>query len=533
MENRRPDLKLNRLLLLLCGGVYLLWWFAVKVFLPHSFNPLNSRLVVVLFCFLLWALSYRISAVKRNLSTCVNVAICTITLHFFYLFYGNQGDANWVMGSFITLLASTYLFFALPQLIFYSVFVLALCIWLEMNLPSLQYSVFFPGVATILLQANVSLYIRKRILDRLRDSNEKFEHLFHATPKGVLLHENGRVLEVNEALNWIFGYSGTELIGIDINSLIHPDFRQITMERMRAADTEPLEVTILRKDGTPREVEALAKNLQLRGKLIRFVTIQDLSERKRMEEERVAMRAMEERMRALDEFITLASHELKTPVTSMRLWMQLLERECEQGDASSVSRISKIAALVNGQILRLISLIETMLNVSQISTGRLAYAPFKTVDLVEIVRHSAEALQPESERVQSPLRISAPSSLKVTGDASRLMQIVDNLFTNAIKYGNQKPVDISLKQESGEAVLRVSDQGIGIEPENLERIFLRFERAASADQASGLGLGLYLAKQLAEAHGGRIVATSSPGKGSVFALYLPTNAPQSPEARSH
>jgi signal transduction histidine kinase len=242
--------------------------------------------------------------------------------------------------------------------------------------------------------------------------------------------------------------------------------------------------------------------------------------RKRAELERLAARALEARMAVLDDFITLASHELKTPVTSMKLWMQLLDREATEKGATSPQRVREITVLMNKQITRLATLISTMLNTSQISSGRLTLNRVHC-DLAEIVREEAEVLGPEGERSGSSIQLNVPAALMLTADPDRLRQVVNNLLLNAIKYGNRTPVSISLEQQGGEAVLTVSDQGIGIRAEDRERVFERFARAADKEKIAGLGLGLYLVKRIVDAHGGSVAVESELGKGARFIVRLP------------
>ena len=507
----------------MASGLYLIWWWFVHVLMPEAINPVGERLLVAGFPFAFWALSFVFEKVRRHLFFWVRATLWLITAHYFYMVYINGGtDPNWVPGSFIVVLAVTYVAHAPKQLLSYSAYVTAIGIALYASLPALRASIFLPGLFTILLQANVMQHLRNRMLARVRESNDKFETLFHASSEGVLLHENGRVQEANEALVKMLGYQGVPLRGRNVLQFIYPADREVAGERLRNGEIGAVELRGLHRDGYPVFLEVRAKRVMIRGALSRLVTVRDLTLSKRAEEERLVNLAMAAKVRALDDFIALASHELRTPVTSIKLWMQMLERESRRAGGANARRVQEVTSLVGRQIRRLTALIETMLDTSQISAGRLAISK-APVNLSEVLRASAEGLYPESERARTPIRYEAAEPAYVVGDSSRISQMVDNLLSNGIKYGNHQPVDVSLREESGDVVLRVKDHGIGIRPENLARIFDRFERADPVDSVSGLGLGLYLVRQLAEAHGGSIDVESELGEGSVFTLRLPAS----------
>lgn len=403
--DNRNEIRHFRILLCVAGGVYLLWWFGVELFLPNSFNPWGSRLAVVSFFFGTFAASFASARARRLLPTLYHAGLWALTAHYHYLFLGNNGDNNWVIGDYITLLAITYAFTSPSALFAYSFFVAAMSAALLIALPSLQTSNFFPGALTILLQANIGLRTRFRVL-------------------------------------------------------------------------------------------------------------------KRVEGERARATAMQEKMRAMDEFISLASHELKTPLTSMKLWNQLLRREIEKKETSDGRRVIEIVGLMEHQINRLTGLVETMLTASQ-AAGVELRLDRQPVEVVTLLKSCVARLRPQSERLGASLTIESADNHFVLGDSERLVQAFDNILANALKYGNRKPVRISIRREGHEVVTRITDQGPGISPEHLERIFDRFERVDGSRQMSGLGLGLYLVRAIVVAHGGTVTAESMPGEGATFTVRLP------------
>jgi PAS domain S-box-containing protein len=251
----------------------------------------------------------------------------------------------------------------------------------------------------------------------------------------------------------------------------------------------------------------------------------DITEARLAEEERSRLfRESQEAVRARDEFLTVAAHELRTPLTSLRLQLQLLRRQAESGDAAGVQLCSRCEAMER-QVGRLSSLISMLLDVSRLATGRLSLEP-REVDLAQLAGQLAEAFVGEFQRVGATLRVRiAEAPLVGRWDALRLEQVVVNLLSNAVRYGCGKPVELTLWREGDTAVLSVKDQGIGISRADLARIFGKFERAVSERHYGGLGLGLYITRQIVDAMSGSIQVDSHPGEGSTFTVRLPLNLP--------
>jgi signal transduction histidine kinase len=233
-------------------------------------------------------------------------------------------------------------------------------------------------------------------------------------------------------------------------------------------------------------------------------------------------RESQEGILARDEFLSIASHELKTPITSLQLQTQSLLRSAKKGGLNSVSQeriISKLD-LINQQTDRLTRLANDLLDVARIRAGRIEMR-LEAVDLSQIVRDVALRFEDQMETVGCSLKLSAPPGIVVNADRTRLEQVVTNLLSNAIKYGAGKPIEVAVEADDDHARLMVRDHGIGIAPEHLERIFVRFERAVSSRNYGGLGLGLYIARQIVESLSGSIHVTSELGVSSTFTVVLP------------
>jgi signal transduction histidine kinase len=233
----------------------------------------------------------------------------------------------------------------------------------------------------------------------------------------------------------------------------------------------------------------------------------------------------ERAVRVRDEFLTVASHELKTPLTSLNLQLHaLMKRAGERTrpeDGDLVPRLEK----AQRQLQKLAKMMDELLDVSRLTEGQLRLE-LTEVDLVPLARDVLERFQEEASRTGARLELRGEPRVVGRWDRARLEQVVTNLVSNALKYGAGAPVDIDVCSSGALALLDVTDHGIGIAPEDLERIFQKFERAAPVRKYSGFGLGLYIVRQWVEALGGAVDVTSSPGQGTTFHIILPLAGPE-------
>ncbi|HEX8825360.1 MAG TPA: ATP-binding protein [Archangium sp.] len=222
-----------------------------------------------------------------------------------------------------------------------------------------------------------------------------------------------------------------------------------------------------------------------------------------------------------DEFLSVASHELKTPLTPLHLKLTTLTRELQQraGEAGS-ERLLRHVEVAQRQIRKMATLINALLDVSRLSQGKLKLEP-TDMDLAELVGEVATWFAPEAARAGSELRVEGETRAPGRWDRLRLEQVVTNLLSNAIRYGAGRPILARVEVVEDRVRLVVRDEGIGIPPEAQERIFGKFERAVSDRHYGGLGLGLYIARSIVEALGGGIRVESCLGKGSTFIIDLP------------
>ncbi len=244
-------------------------------------------------------------------------------------------------------------------------------------------------------------------------------------------------------------------------------------------------------------------------------------ERRRLEAEKTARALAEEAVRIRDEFLSIASHELKTPLTSLQLQIESLQRIVQrESDARAGDKVQRKLTAVAGQVERLTALVANLLDVSRLGAGKLELV-LAEVALGDVVREVAARLADQAERAGATLTLAIDERVRGVWDPMRLDQVVTNLVSNALKYGAGKPVELGVSWRGGLARLEVRDHGIGIAPVDAERIFARFERAVSAQHYGGLGLGLYITRQLVHAHGGTVVVESTLGEGACFVVELP------------
>lgn len=226
---------------------------------------------------------------------------------------------------------------------------------------------------------------------------------------------------------------------------------------------------------------------------------------------------LEQAVQARDTFVSVASHELRNPLTPLQLTLEWLKKTLKGKslDEVTVGRLD----LALRQVQRLITLLEDMLDVTRVATRGLSLHP-EPLDLGVTVREVSARFQEEAERVGCELIVRTVDA-RLQADPMRIEQVVTNLLSNALKFGEKRPIDVMVEVDGASAVFSVRDRGIGIAPEDLERIFARYERAVSADNYGGLGIGLYVTKQIVEAHGGHVHVESTLGQGSRFVVELP------------
>jgi signal transduction histidine kinase len=259
----------------------------------------------------------------------------------------------------------------------------------------------------------------------------------------------------------------------------------------------------------------------VRSKVNVFVELfrqrQELQEAKVQLQRAVSMR---------DDFMSMIAHELRNPLNSVYLQAQLRRRMLAAPTPPDSQTMQKMVERDERQIRSMVRLLDDMLDVSRARTGNLAIVP-APFDLAASATAVVDAIQEQAKASGITLTLAAPDTLPVVGDEFRIEQVITNLLTNALRYGQGKPVAVTagIREQEREAFVSVRDQGMGVAPADQERIFEQFERTDGAAQVAGLGLGLYIARQIAQAHQGRLEVRSAPGEGAEFILSLPLPEP--------
>ncbi|NOK12761.1 sensor histidine kinase [Corallococcus exercitus] len=371
---------------------------------------------------------------------------------------------------------------------------------------------------------------RKQTQERLRQSEERFRLLVeHVQDYAIyMLDAEGRVSTWNAGAERFKQYKAEEIIGQHFSRFFPPEdvARGKPWHALQVAASEGRfeeEAWRVRKDGSLFWASVVITALRdAQGQLVGYAKVtRDITQRKQHQERR-ELEMLRDAVRARDEFLSVASHELKTPLTPLQLKLTALLRTVENHPSATlpVERIARDLEVARRQVRKLSDLIEDLLDVSRISMGqlRLDRAP---MELVSLAKEVVARYAPQSLQVGCAVTLEAPTPIEGNWDRARLDQVITNLLTNALKYGAGKPIQLRVRAEPGLAVVTVRDEGIGISHEDQPRIFERFVRAVSERNYGGLGLGLFITQQIIEAHGGIVQVRSAPGEGSTFTVMLP------------
>ncbi len=371
-----------------------------------------------------------------------------------------------------------------------------------------------------------------RDITAAKRADERFRLAVESAPNAMVLLEDGvTILMVNAAAERLFGYSRGELLGQSVDLFVPAraldNHRRKRAEYLRAPDRRDMirggDLTARRKDGSEVPVEIGLTPIAHGSKMWILASVVDISARIQAEEERKKFIAdLREAVEARDAFLSIASHELKTPLTALQLTVQAFMRTLKKTHQPEIATemVSGRLTTTARQVARLTTLVDQLLDVSRITSDRLSLE-CETVEIGTIICGVVERFA-EAGAVK-PGQVTFELSENIYGywDRERIDQILTNLLSNAVKYGKDKPVEIHALQSDNAAIVRVRDHGMGIAPEHQAKIFGRFERVVSDREYGGFGLGLWIVRQFVEAHGGTIRVDSKPAKGSLFEVFLP------------
>lgn len=365
---------------------------------------------------------------------------------------------------------------------------------------------------------------RKRAEERLRASEERFRTVFEQGPLGMhIAKPDYHFVVCNQAFRRLVGYSDSELHGLTFMDITHPDDQDTDLDQVQKLirgemASYKMEKRLVSKDGAVRWTDVTRSMLgNADGTQSYFLTmVEDITERKRAET--VLKQTLLDLTRSnedLEQFAYVASHDLQEPLRNVSTCVQLLERENRGNLSPGAEQLIRYAI---ESAVRMKALIQDLLSYSRISTRGKA---FQSTDCEETLHAATENLN--SSITESNAEITHDSLPEVKADAVQLMQVFQNLISNAIKFRREEQVrvHVSAFRERNGWVFSVKDNGMGIDPQHLERIFLIFQRLHKRSEYEGTGMGLAIAKKIVERHRGRIWVESQPGIGTTFYFTIP------------
>ena len=356
-----------------------------------------------------------------------------------------------------------------------------------------------------------------------------FLGFLEAAPDAVVIIDgNGLIVQVNSQTEKLFGYRREELVDRPLEVLMPERYRgpHIGHRQMFSVNPHPrtmgrgLDLFGLRKDGSEFPVDVSLSPLPPEAGVLVASTIRDMSEHRRLEDDlRRRTHELEEADRQKDHFLAAFAHEFRSPLGVLTNLAQLL-----RSPQTSAAVQQRAVDALGRQITHMSRLVEDLLDVSLVRRGKITLC-WEAVDLRTVFSNAVELCQPLVEARKHHLEVAQfPEPLWVSGDPSRLVQVVSNLLTNAAKYTPEGGhILLSAAREDGATAIHVRDNGVGIPMEMLSRVFDLFVQVESAsdNSAGGLGLGLTLVRRLVELHGGTVHVTSEgPGQGSEFVVRL-------------
>ncbi len=526
MEVIGKDERRLRIIVGIAGAVYLLWWFTVQITLPGAFNPLPGRLLVVgadaaLFLASLWS-----RPVARRLSALFTAWVCLLVAHYTYLLVGNHGDSAWWVGAFVTFAATSVCLQSPREVALFSVFSLACVIYAAAVEGQLAHTIYVPGLATILLLANITKRSQAAAQDATRraarDRTELAAIVESSADAIVGTSLEGVVRTWNRGAENLFGYTAAEAIGRPLSFLLPPgrpgEEPALLAGLARGEPAPPFEVPRRRKDGRDVDVSiAISPVHDPRGGLAgASVVARDISDRKRAEAQAHSARhAAEAANRDLEAFSYSIAHDLRAPLRAIDGFSRaVLEDLGDKVGADARVHLDRVLRAAQ----HMASLIDGLLDLGRLTRADLHRTP---IDLSDLARATLERLrETQPDRV---VELVVCDGLAKPGDRALLGAALENLLGNAWKFTRGRPdarIEFGASEEDGETVYFVRDNGAGFDMAYASKLFGVFQRLHKASEFEGTGIGLATVQRIVQRHGGRVWGEGKVGEGACFRFTL-------------
>ena len=511
------------------GCVYLVWWFMVEALLPASFNPLPSRLGVVGFSAALYGGSHVSGWVAKHLSGLFTAWGCLLVAHYAYLIAGNHGDSMWWVGCFVTFAAASMCMQSPREVAIFSVFSLASVLVVAAQLGQLSHSIYVPGLATVLLLANITK--RSQALAehahaaRRKSDQQRLQLAAIVESSGdaiVASGLNGHIRSFNQGAEQLFGFSEAEVVGKPL-SLLLPRGREAEgpalIEQLSSGQpVAPFEAVGCRRDGSQVDVSLTVSPIRDARDKVAGISwaARDISEWKRAQLEVLRAReAAETANRELEAFSYSVAHDLRAPLRGIDGFVRIvLEDYGAKLDAEAHDHLQDV--LRNAELMK--RLIDGLLELGRVTR---AHMSVHDVNLSELARASATQLRALDR--QRAVEFAIGEGLHVQGDGTLLRSVMDNLLGNAWKFTRNRSdarIEFGSSGANGQTVYYVRDNGAGFDMTYASKLFGVFQRLHSQHEFDGTGVGLATVQRIVHRHGGRIWAESKVGEGASFQFTL-------------
>lgn len=444
--------------------------------------------------------------------------------------YSRLGTLDEVLMWVVATLISSFLLLPLREVVYTIAFNVALTLLVPFFMPEFSVIDGGFGVGFVLVVAGISLfsaYSREHDFKLLRhqtaelaQNEARYRSLFEASLEGVVVHHDGILLDANPAAERIFGLPLAEAKGHSVFDFVVPEDRESAQNKYFTEPDELFVARCRRRDGSLIWIEVRGKPFDYEGAQANLLAVRDITQLKQAEAQHMELTVEREKVRILRQFINSASHDFRTPLSTIKTSLYLAERST--GDPERQRRHLQV---LNNQTDHLHQLIDDLLSMSRLDRADTSEYHFHWVEINDLVDQSVEEARPTAAAKQLILRFNAGSDLpRILLDGSEFKRMLTHLLRNAITYTpEQGLIELTTRADRAHVILEICDTGIGIGALDLPHIFERFYRAdrARSTETGGNGLGLSIAKRIIEAHGGSIEVESEVEKGSVFRVLMP------------